>query len=180
MKRSRFSILKYLAIASLLLPLIAFSALDLLHRWNIRDHYNIKFIHPDAEGIFKKFEGTVLFDETQPQNAHFDVNIDVHSVEAGNPARNESIRNGWLNGEKYPKIHFVAKGAEQKEGNWQTSGELSLHGVTKPLALPFTFKSNGDSAVFEGNFILKMKDYNLSDEPEETIQVELRIPVSKQ
>ncbi len=153
---------------------------ELAHRWKIKENYQVKFTHADAEGVFKAFEGEIFFDEARPDEATFHVKIAVNSVESGNPMRNESIRSGeWLDAEKYPEIHFQSKGAVRKENQWQTTGLLKLRGVEKSLTIPFQFRKDKDSAQFEGSFHLKLADYRLSTDPEEQIRIDLKVPVQK-
>lgn len=165
------------------LSLILFFALSVFkagYDWQIRKDFQVRFTHEDADGVFKKLEGKIVFDEDQPHNAVFDVLIEVKSVETGNPMRNESIAGeSWLNAGKYPYVTFKAEGAVKKEEKWFTTGILSLHGVEHPLELPFSFRPDENGALFEGSFVLKMADYKLSDDPAETLLLEIRVPVEK-
>ncbi len=170
--------MKFKALSLILIA--SFSAFKTVYDWQIRKDFQVRFTHEDADGIFKKLEGKIVFDENQPENAAFDVVIEVRSVETGNPMRNESIAgDSWLNAEKYPHITFKSEGAVKKEEKWSTTGILSLHGTEHPLELPFSFMPDGNGAVFEGSFVLKMKDYKLSDDPAETLLLEIRVPVEK-
>lgn len=163
-----------------LILLITLSAFKAVYDWQIRKDFQVKFTHEDADGVFKKLEGKIFFDADQPENALFDVAIEVKSVETGNPMRNESIAgDNWLNAEKYPYVTFKSTGAVKKDEKWVTAGTLSLHGVEQPLELPFTFTPDEGGALFEGSFVLKMADYKLSDDPAETLLLELRVPVEK-
>lgn len=174
-------ILTYSFIVFLGTSLLTIPAFQLVHTWKIKDDFNIKFTHEEAEGIFKKFNGKVVFDEKTPENAAFDVSIDVKSVDTGNPMKDESIAgDSWINAEKYPQITFKSSGAEKKGDFWQTTGVLALHGVEQPLVLPFSFKNTESGAVFESNFVLKFVDFKLSDDSNESIKLQLKIPVSKE
>lgn len=163
-----------------LILIVVFSAFKTIYDWQIRKDFQVRFTHEDADGVFKKLEGKIVFDEDQPANAVFDMVIEVRSVETGNPMRNESIAgDNWLNAEKYPYITFKSEGAVKKEEKWFTTGTLSLHGIEHPLELPFSFKPDENGALFEGSFVLKMADYKLSDDPAETLLLEIRVPVEK-
>lgn len=166
--------------AFLLILTLTLSAFKAVYDWQVRKDFQVKFTHEDADGVFKKLEGKIVFDENQPENAVFDVAIDVKSVETGNPMRNESIAGDtWLNAEKYPLVTFKSAGAVKGEEKWSTTGTLSLHGIEHPLELPFTFTPQEGGALFEGSFVLKMADYNLSDDPAETLLLEIRVPVER-
>lgn len=163
-----------------LVVILSLSAFKGIYDWQVRKDFRVKFTHEDADGVFKKLEGRIVFDADQPENAVFDVAIEVKSVETGNPMRNESIAgDNWLNAEKYPHITFKSAGAVKKEEKWVTTGTLSLHGVEQPLELPFSFTPAEGGALFESSFVLKMADYKLSDDPAETLLLEIRVPVEK-
>ncbi len=150
------------------------------HDWKVGDDFQVRFTHEDADGVFKNLEGKIVFDEAQPENAVFDVSIEVKSVDTGNPMRDESIAGeSWLNAEKYPYITFRSAGAVKGEEKWTTTGVLSLHGVSRQLELPFSFKAEEGGAVFESSFVLKMADYKLSADPAETLLLEIRVPVER-
>ncbi|HCM41708.1 MAG TPA: hypothetical protein DIS66_00120, partial [Candidatus Omnitrophica bacterium] len=68
-----------------LVSVFALSAFKTVYDWQIRKDFQVKFTHEDADGVFKKLEGKVVFDENHPENAVFDVAIEVKSVETGNP-----------------------------------------------------------------------------------------------
>lgn len=178
MKYSAF--IKYSFFASVLGVFLLFSAFQIVHDWKIKNDYNIKFVHEDADGIFGKFSGKITFDENKPEAAGFDIAVDVKSVETGNPMRDESIvSDNWLSAEKYPNITFKAAGAKKVGDKWETTGTLFLRGVEKEITVPFTFKSTDDGGLFESTFSLAFIDYKMSDDAEEKITLQLKVPVSK-
>jgi len=59
---------------------------------------------------------------------------------------------------KYPEIAFRSTRIERiAEGQWKVDGDLSLHGVTKPLSL--TVKQTGDS--WTTRTVLKQTDFGI-------------------
>jgi polyisoprenoid-binding protein YceI len=63
-----------------------------------------------------------------------------------------------LHPEKYPTVNFCSKGIQEKEGGYQLKGELTLHGVTKPVE--FDVKTtNGENLT--GMIPLLQKNYKI-------------------
>ena len=59
---------------------------------------------------------------------------------------------------RYPDIHFRSTRAEKlSSGEWKVDGELSLHGVTKPVSL--TVKQSG--GAYTAHTVLKQTDFNI-------------------
>lgn len=146
--------------------------------WKIKNSYAIKFKHEDAEGVFKSFSGKLIFDESNPADAVFDIAIDVKSVETGNPMKDESIASdSWLNADKFPQVKFKSKGAKKVNDKWETTGTLFIHGVEKEVSIPFTFSKKEEGGLFESNFSLAFIDYKLSDDSAEKITLDLKVPV---
>ncbi len=62
-----------------------------------------------------------------------------------------------LHPDKYPTVNFRSKSIQEKEGGYNVKGELSLHGVTKPVE--FDIDSNGEN--LKGMFTILQKDYGI-------------------
>ena len=174
------AIVKYSLLVSFSSVFVLLSAFQIIHDWKIKNDFIVKFIHEDADGVFEKFSGKILFDESKPEGASFDIVIPVKSVETGNPMRNESIvSDNWLNAEKYPEVTFKADGAKKVGDKWETTGILSMRGVEKEITVPFTFTNTDEGGLFESSFSLAFIDFKMSDDAEEKIKLQLKVPVSK-
>ncbi len=62
-----------------------------------------------------------------------------------------------LHPDKYPTVNFCSKKIQEKAGGYRISGELSLHGVTKPV----DFDIDDDGKKFKGMFSILQKDYGI-------------------
>ena len=63
-----------------------------------------------------------------------------------------------LHPDKYPTINFRSKNIQEKEGRYRVNGELSLHGVTKPIE--FDIDTPNDNNL-KGRFSILQKDYGI-------------------
>jgi len=149
--------------------------------WQIADGYNIAFSNDEAGGIFKDFKGSIAFDEANPATAKFDVTIDVASINTGNGLQNKHAKSDeWFDAAKYPTIHFVSTKVTKIATGYQVTGNLQLHGVTKPVTFPFTFKRSGAGGTFTGTFTVNRSDYGIGkpggDVPE-PVKLDISVPV---
>jgi polyisoprenoid-binding protein YceI len=93
-----------------------------------------------VRGRFDTYEGTIVIAD-DPLNSSVDVNIDVSSVDTGNEQRDEHLRSSdFFEQEQNPKIEFKSSGLRHVGGeDFVLSGELVVHGVSRPVELTFEF-----------------------------------------
>ena len=94
----------------------------------------------ETEGKFKIYEGTVSSkSDVDFTNATIDFKIDVNSVNTDNEKRDEHLKSAdFFDAATYPTIAFKAKSmkANPKIKNaYILVGDLTMHGVTKPVTL---------------------------------------------
>ena len=94
---------------------------------------------------FTKYEGELLYDEALPENSHLKVTFKTESIETLVPIFNEHMKGDKLfDAEKYPEATFKStKFARTGEKTGKVSGELTVHGVTKPVTLDITLNFDG-------------------------------------
>lgn len=165
---------------SLLVAVFAFTSDN---SWKLKPDYSIKFSCGDVSGIFKTFKGTIIFDENNLTSSKFNVKVDVSSINTGNGLQNKHAKGkDWLDNEKYPFILYNSDKIEKTGTDYKVTGILEMHGVKKEQIILFTFKKNGNEAVFKGSFPINRIDYNIGiqeKEVPEIIKIDLSIPVKK-
>lgn len=87
-------------------------------------------------GTFKKTSGTVILD-TEAKTGTVNVVIDTATIDFAHDKLNEHVSGPeMLDVAKYPSAEYKGKFVEFANGAPRTiSGELTLHGVTKPVSL---------------------------------------------
>jgi polyisoprenoid-binding protein YceI len=91
-----------------------------------------------VKGDFKDFSGTILLDEKDISKSSVEVTIKTASINTGNEKRDSDLKaEGFLEAEKYPEITFKSKRIEKNDDGYVAVGDLTLHGVTKEISLPF-------------------------------------------
>jgi polyisoprenoid-binding protein YceI len=131
-------------------------------------HLGYSFIH----GTFKDWSGTFSFDAAKPEDSKISIDIKTASVDTNHAERNKHISSkDFLDVATYPDAKFVStsvkstgKNADGKE-TADVTGDLTLHGVTKPVVIKATFNGEGKDpwggyrAGFNGTTTIKRSDF---------------------
>ena len=120
-------------------------------------------------GRFNDFEGTFSYDEDKPSEASVEVTIDPASIDSNHAERDKHLRGeDFLHVEKYPEARFVSTSFEEKgEGTAILKGDLTLHGVTKPITIRVEHIGHGPDPWggyrrgFSGITTLTLKDFGI-------------------
>lgn len=133
-------------------------------RWN-----HLGFSNPTAQ--FSQVEGTLEFDPANPTKSSVMATIRLANMSSGVPDLDDDFRStDFFDTAKFPVATFkstmVEKGAAP--GELMVMGDLSLHGVTKPVTLDVTLNKIGTnirthlpSIGFEASTTLKRSDFGL-------------------
>jgi polyisoprenoid-binding protein YceI len=133
-------------------------------RWN-----HLGFANPTAQ--FNNVEGTLEFDQADPTHSSVTVSIPLTSMSTGVADLNDDFRSSdFFDLAKFPAATFksskVAKGGAPD--TLRVVGDLSLHGITKPVTLDVTINKVGTNprnqvptVGFEAMATLKRSDFGL-------------------
>ena len=102
--------------------------------------FTIRHLISRVQGRFGKFQGTILTDPANPASAKVKAEIDAGSIDTGITDRDNHLRSAdFFDAAKYPKISFESSEATVQSPEKVTlKGNLSMHGVTKPVILEVT------------------------------------------
>jgi len=174
---------KILFSAGAILGLATVFAFTLPVNWRIAEKYNISFSTSGVSGIFKTFSGGISFDEKNPAASKFDVTIDVASINTGNGMQNKHAKGAeWFDAAKYPAIRFTSKKVVKTASGYGATGDLQVHGITKEVTIPFTFRQSGNGGTFTGSFQINRNDFRIGDpggEVGDIIKLQVTVPVIK-
>jgi polyisoprenoid-binding protein YceI len=88
-----------------------------------------------VRGRFDAFEGTIVTAE-DPAQSSVRVTIDTSSIDTNNADRDTHVRSAdFLDTESFPQMSFSSTGVRVGDGDYLVDGELTIHGVTKPVTL---------------------------------------------
>lgn len=91
----------------------------------------------EIRGHFKDVHGWIDFDDADPLRGRVEVTIDARGIWTGEPQRDAHLRSAdFLDVEHHPEIRFSGRVAKLVgPGEYKVQGELTIRGVTKPVAL---------------------------------------------
>ena len=90
----------------------------------------------NVRGNFTKFKGTVKLDDGNIEKSTIEVTIDTRSINTNNAKRDAHLRSpDFFDADKFPDMKFVSTGITKTRGGLSVAGNLTLHGVTKPVTL---------------------------------------------
>src|ERR1700748_3317851 len=94
----------------------------------------------DVEGAFKTFDATITSPGDDFSNAVIDFTADASSLSTDNDARDKHVKSdAFLDVAKYTTVTFKSTSFKKVSANAYTIvGNLTLHGVTKPVTLNAT------------------------------------------
>lgn len=122
----------------------------------------------NVRGMFQKPSGAIVLDEATPANSKVNATIDVNSITTGVEERDTHLKGAdFFDAAKYPTITFVSTGVtKSSDTSYAVTGNLTMHGVTKPATLTVTappaFKhAGGVRRGIEATLSVNRKDFGL-------------------
>jgi polyisoprenoid-binding protein YceI len=123
----------------------------------------------NVRGRFEEFDGTVEFDEQNPENSVVDVRIDATSINTREAKRDTHLRSpDFLNAEKYPYLTYQSTRIK-RTGETTAIIYGDLHIREKAIEVPLEVEFNGlakspwgtTSAGFSATAKINRKDWGL-------------------
>jgi len=121
-------------------------------------------------GRFNEFSGRFTYDEKDPSASYAEVVIKMASVDSNHAERDKHLRDErFFDVEKYPEARFVSTGfTETGDGKATLQGDLTLHGVTKPVTIDVEHVGHGSDPWggyrrgFQGSTTIKLADFGMT------------------
>jgi polyisoprenoid-binding protein YceI len=122
-------------------------------------------------GLFSGATGSLQLDPTNLTAAKLDVTIPVQSVTTTIPQLTDELKGAqWFDTAKFPSATFTStKVVSSSNGEATITGELTLHGVTKPVVLHAHFIGAGVNPIdkaytvgFEATTTIKRSEFGVS------------------
>jgi len=141
--------------------------------WSIdKAHSKIGFSVPhmavsEVEGSFREFEASVVTKSADFNGAEISFTAKTASIDTDNERRDNHLKSAdFFDAEKHPELSF--KGNLVKKGSkYKLKGNLTLHGVTKPVEFDVTYggtvnTGRGEKAGFKISGKINRQDYGLT------------------
>ena len=121
-----------------------------------------------THGKFAKFDGKIEIDREHPEKSSVVARIDIRSIDTGIVKRDNHLRSAeFFNVAKFPEMTFKSGRVRQTgQQSGDIFGDLTIHGVTKPITLHVKLMSPISNDIKETHWAvttepLKRRDFNL-------------------
>ena len=142
----------------------------------------------EVDGNFKTFDAKITASKPDLSDAVFELTADVNSIDTDNDRRDGDLKSDkWFDVAKYPTLTFKSTSFQKVDAKkYKLMGNMTIHGVTKPVALdvmmngPTTMNGPGGKQVEKAGLkitgTIKRADFNLGSAPAAVVsdEVELR------
>jgi polyisoprenoid-binding protein YceI len=144
--------------------------------WNIDTshsgaHFTVRhMVVSKVRGAFSRWQGTLAFDEQNPEAAKVSVQIEAASIDTREEKRDAHLRSAdFFDVAQYPTLTFESTKVEKVEGSsYRVTGDLTIHGITKQVVLAADYLGLGkdpwgnDRIGFEASTSINRKDFGLT------------------
>jgi polyisoprenoid-binding protein YceI len=119
-------------------------------------------VHPvhTWDGVSKDVTCNIAFDEKNNLITQVGVSAPISSFDTNNASR-DSHAMEVLEGIKFPKVTFLSTKIEPSGNDLNISGNLTFHGVTKPITFKATRTNSSTNMTVAGNFVVKLTEYSV-------------------
>jgi len=128
-------------------------------------HMVVSTVH----GKFRDFSGTIYYDPKDVTKSSVEVHIKADSINTDSENRDKHLRSAdFLDVEKFPELTFKSTQIEKTSDGYIAKGPLTIHGVSKDVAIPFTIggtikDAKGNTKLgTDASLTISRKDFGLT------------------
>ena len=93
----------------------------------------------NVSGRFSNLKGAVTFDEKNLSKSSIEATVDIETINTNEPKRDAHLKSpDFFDVAKFPQMTFKSTKVYKAGGVTKADGDLTLHGVTKPVTLTLT------------------------------------------
>ena len=122
--------------------------------------------------FFEQYQGDLEYNPQRPENSKVQLAVEARSVTCKDPwVKDKSTRkkivetavNDMMAAGEYPQLKFAStRIANKAKGQFEIQGELTVRGITKPVAFAVAAKPAGEQRLeIDGDAEINLKDYGL-------------------
>jgi polyisoprenoid-binding protein YceI len=130
-------------------------------------HMSISTVH----GTFRGISGTITYDPADVAKSGVEATIDVTSVDTGVAPRDKHLKSpDFFDTDKFPTMTFKSTSVHKAGDHYDVTGDLTLHGVTKPVVLKLEDPGKAETGMdgksvhrgFTATTTINRKDFGLT------------------
>jgi len=152
---------RHLLLSFTLLALVLPAPFAAAQTWDVDTHhsniyFSIDHIYSKVHGRFKDVQIQVAFDPQQLDQSRLALNINVDSVDTGEPKRDKHLLSpDFFDADKYKRITFTSTSfAVAGNGVYNVAGTLNIKGESHDVVLPLTFAGIKDHPAAKGKQVI--------------------------
>jgi polyisoprenoid-binding protein YceI len=117
----------------------------------------------NAEGHFSRFSGDVVVDPAVLTTGRITLTVDAASLDTGIEMRDNHLRSSdFFDVARFPTVAFQSVRIEAAGRRATVVGRLTLHGVTREIAVPIDVQITNTALVASGEFIVNRGEYAIN------------------
>ena len=123
----------------------------------------------NVSGKFKTYDATITTEENDFTKSSIEFSAEIDSIDTNNADRDAHLKSAdFFDAEKNPKLTFVSTSLVKSGDDYELTGELTIHGITKTVKLETEISGElkdpwGNTKVaFNCNGKISRKDWGLS------------------
>jgi polyisoprenoid-binding protein YceI len=116
--------------------------------------FTVQHLLTKVPGEFRDFDGSFTFDPNKPEASSISVTIQAASVNTDNDRRDHHLQSAdFFDVEKFPTLTFNSTSVSKGDGDnkYDVVGDLTIHGVTKPVTLGVEYLGSDTQAMGKDN-----------------------------
>lgn len=116
----------------------------------------------DFTGSFSSFDVAIAFDSGNLGASRIKATIETASASTGDRQRDDALPSSdWFSSASFPTAVFESSDIRAAGSGFEARGRLTIRGVAKDVALPFSLKIEGDRATADGSVSLIRTDFGV-------------------
>jgi polyisoprenoid-binding protein YceI len=107
----------------------------------------------DVPGYFEDYDVTIEAYEDDFSDAKVELTVQTASIDTRVQKRNNHLKSpDFFNVEKYPTMTFKSTGIKEVgDDKYELTGDLTLHGTTKPVTVTMIYRGTNQNEMTQGN-----------------------------
>jgi polyisoprenoid-binding protein YceI len=123
----------------------------------------------------------IRFSPEDLAHSSFNATVKVESIQFNAELQTKhAISDKWLDAATYPTITFRSESVRAAALGYEAIGQLTIHGISQSIVLPFTFSPDPQGGSFHGQLRILRTDYGVgSGKSAPELEVDIVVPVTK-
>jgi polyisoprenoid-binding protein YceI len=117
----------------------------------------------NADGRFHRLAGRIVVDPEDLATAKVTVSVEAASIDTGIGMRDNHLRSeDFLDARQFPVVTFESQRVEAAGRRATVYGRLTVHGVTRDVAVPVEVDLSDQALVATGELVIDRRDFGLT------------------